>query len=219
MSDSETSKSDLAVLTQNYPTRLRQANENDRITFRSGKSWATAMDEVDANGSMSVYFRTVTEDNIERITHEGDIVEVVTHPEEHHKKARQLREHLPEDDSYLDDNDLPTTLYLVTEITAIGEPFSQVTLKKRDDTRIDTDYQRGYAIVKNRKRAFNQGWTSAINDLGNSEELLEPQESSSQDPTWGDLGYRLGGMFGETDDDLREEMYNWCNKTRTESIE
>jgi len=64
-----------------------------------------------------------------------------------------------------------------------------------------------------RQAAFKRGWTAAVKDL---DEDSEPSKYSEGPPpkelTWDNLGYRLGSVFGETDDDLRQEMFEWCKE-------
>lgn len=62
-----------------------------------------------------------------------------------------------------------------------------------------------------RQGAFKRGWTAAVKDLADDG---EPSKYSEGPPpknlTWDNLGYRLGSVFGETDDDLRQELFEWC---------
>jgi hypothetical protein len=69
-----------------------------------------------------------------------------------------------------------------------------------EDLEYETD--RRQDITDGRRRNFKQGWTRAV----------EGQEYQDvlEELTWNNLGWRLGKMFGETPDDLREEILNWC---------
>jgi hypothetical protein len=53
-----------------------------------------------------------------------------------------------------------------------------------------------------RRSNFKQGWTRAVND--------QEYESALDELTWNNLGWRLGQLFGETPDELRDEMFEWC---------
>ncbi|QLG61476.1 endonuclease/exonuclease/phosphatase family protein [Halorarum salinum] len=62
----------------------------------------------------------------------------------------------------------------------------------------------------NRRRGrFNAGWNKAVagTDMEDALERL----------TWENLGWRLGKLFGETSDDLRGELYDWCVKQQIEA--
>jgi hypothetical protein len=41
-------------------------------------------------------------------------------------------------------------------------------------------------------------------------------ESALKELKWNDLGWRLGKLFGETSDELREEIFKWCVKQQME---
>lgn len=57
-----------------------------------------------------------------------------------------------------------------------------------------------------RKANFKQGWTRAVEG--------QEYEGVLEELTWNNLGWRLGKIFGETPDDLREEMFEWCKRQR-----
>ena len=65
-----------------------------------------------------------------------------------------------------------------------------------------------------RQGAFKRGWGAAVKG--------EDQPSRYQDDpnlnklTWDNLGYRLGCLFGETPDDLKQEMFEWCVAKQSE---
>ena len=67
---------------------------------------------------------------------------------------------------------------------------------------LEYETDRRQDITDGRRRNFKQGWTRAV----------EGQEYQDvlEELTWNNLGWRLGKMFGETPDDLREEILNWC---------
>ncbi|WP_157972507.1 hypothetical protein [Saliphagus sp. LR7] len=64
-----------------------------------------------------------------------------------------------------------------------------------------------------RQGAFKRGWTAAVKDLrANDESSKYSDGPPPEELTWDNLGYRLGSVFGETDDDLRQELFEWCKK-------
>lgn len=66
-------------------------------------------------------------------------------------------------------------------------------------------------LTSGREANFKQGWTRAAQgkEYGGDETL--------DVLTWNNLGWRLGKLFGETPDDLREEMLEWCKHQRNRS--
>jgi hypothetical protein len=54
-----------------------------------------------------------------------------------------------------------------------------------------------------RKARFKIGWSKAVQGHTYSQETLEAL-------TWQNLGYRLGKLFGETSDEMIEEIFHWC---------
>ncbi|ELY58958.1 hypothetical protein C493_05915 [Natronolimnohabitans innermongolicus JCM 12255] len=71
-----------------------------------------------------------------------------------------------------------------------------------------------------RQGAFKRGWTAAVKDLNDGEESSKYSDGPPpEELTWDNLGYRLGSLFGETDDDLRQELFEWCVKKQTEEQE
>jgi len=54
-----------------------------------------------------------------------------------------------------------------------------------------------------RQAAFKRGWTDA--DKG-----AEYIEGTLDELTWHNLGWRLGQLFGETSDESKQEMFEWC---------
>jgi phage FluMu protein Com len=71
-----------------------------------------------------------------------------------------------------------------------------------------------------RQKEFNRGWNAAVKELNASNKTPKyPEASPSESPTWDDLGYRLGSLFGETDDNLRQELFEWCIKKRNREIQ
>lgn len=62
-----------------------------------------------------------------------------------------------------------------------------------------------------RQGAFKRGWTAAVKDLDGNEDSSKYGDGPPPETlTWDNLGYRLGSLFGETDDDLRQELFEWC---------
>ncbi|WP_284008148.1 hypothetical protein [Haloarcula pelagica] len=68
-----------------------------------------------------------------------------------------------------------------------------------------------------RQGAFKRGWTAAVKDLDDGESSKYSEGPPPEELTWDNLGYRLGSIFGETDDDLRQRLFDWCkDKQRRE---
>ncbi|WP_179235185.1 hypothetical protein [Halorubrum ezzemoulense] len=66
-----------------------------------------------------------------------------------------------------------------------------------------------------RQGAFKRGWTAAVKDLSDSDTTSKYTEGPPPERlTWDNLGYRLGSLFNETDDDLRQELFQWCVKSK-----
>ena len=66
-----------------------------------------------------------------------------------------------------------------------------------------------------RQGAFKRGWEEAIKSQGGS----DVWKRYSDDPelktlTWDNLGYRLGSLFGDSTDELKQEMFEWCVEQR-----
>lgn len=57
-----------------------------------------------------------------------------------------------------------------------------------------------------RKANFKQGWTRAVEG--------QEYEDVLEELTWNNLGWRLGRIFGDTPEYLRDEMYEWCKEQR-----
>ena len=61
-----------------------------------------------------------------------------------------------------------------------------------------------------RRANFKQGWTRAVNGR-------EYDDNTLEELNWNDLGWRLGKLFGDTPDELRDELFDWCKRQREES--
>lgn len=71
-----------------------------------------------------------------------------------------------------------------------------------------------------RQGAFKRGWTAAIKDLSDNGEPSKYSEGPPpEELTWDNLGYRLGSLFGPTDDDLRQELFEWCKEKQAREQE
>jgi hypothetical protein len=60
-----------------------------------------------------------------------------------------------------------------------------------------------------RKANFKQGWTRAVEG--------QEYEDVLEELTWNNLGWRLGQIFGETPEYLKDEMWQWCIEQRDAS--
>jgi hypothetical protein len=71
-----------------------------------------------------------------------------------------------------------------------------------------------------RQGAFKRGWTAAVKDLSDSDTTSKYAEGPPPERlTWDNLGYRLGSLFNETDDDLRQELFQWCVKKQSRELQ
>ncbi|MBX0298041.1 hypothetical protein [Haloarcula nitratireducens] len=71
-----------------------------------------------------------------------------------------------------------------------------------------------------RQGAFKRGWTAAVKNLSNEDESSKYSEGPPpEDLTWDNLGYRLGSLFGNTDEDLRQELFEWCKEKQSREQE
>lgn len=81
---------------------------------------------------------------------------------------------------------------------------------ENDDRTVPTD-------DNTRLPAFKTGWTEGVKHNEGSDIPSKYRDEPSLDTlTWDNLGFRLGIFFGETNDDLREELYEWCRKEQKE---
>lgn len=74
-----------------------------------------------------------------------------------------------------------------------------------DDVRTvdpDANYRRG---------RFKVGWSNAVDGTAMDEEVLTQL-------TWENLGWRLGNLFGETSEDLKEALYEWCVEQQLDNL-
>jgi len=75
-------RTDGAVLASNHESRLREIEENDSVTHRSGKAWKSAKAGVEAHGRLPIYYR-----HDGKITHKAYISEIVLNPNENTEEA------------------------------------------------------------------------------------------------------------------------------------
>jgi hypothetical protein len=66
-----------------------------------------------------------------------------------------------------------------------------------------------------RQRAFKRGWTEAVKSTDASAKYSD--EPDLERLTWENLGWRLGTLFGETSDELRQRLFEWCVDQQAES--
>lgn len=67
-------------------------------------------------------------------------------------------------------------------------------------------------LTAGREGEFRKGWNNAVDGQEYTDETLD-------ELTWNNLGWRLGRLFGETPDELREEMLRWCAEQRNASTD
>ena len=144
-------RTDCAVLASNHEQRLQEMVDNDAITHRSGKRWASAGVGVDAHGRMPIYYRL---DGL--VTHVGYISRIILNPNENEAAAKEFLKHISSTDDYGDYNDeLDTTTFIVTGGRRLADPFSQSELRKLSGAgHIDENYSRQPAYVIQRPGDF-----------------------------------------------------------------
>ena len=59
-----------------------------------------------------------------------------------------------------------------------------------------------------RQGAFKRGWGAAVK--GENESTRYNDDPELNNLTWDNLGYRLGRLFGDTSDELQQELFEWC---------
>lgn len=65
----------------------------------------------------------------------------------------------------------------------------------------DANYRRG---------RFKVGWNNAVDGVEMEDDVLNHL-------TWENLGWRLGKVFGDTSDERKEDLYEWCVEQQIES--
>lgn len=89
-----------------------------------------------------------------------------------------------------------------------------------DDPTIPAGDERKEDPGGDRQGAFKRGWTAAVKDSKDGEGSSKYGGGPPpEDLTWDNLGYRLGSIFGETNDDLRQELFEWCKKKQKRDAE
>lgn len=69
----------------------------------------------------------------------------------------------------------------------------------------DTDSRK--PLDNRRERTFHDGWEDAVNDGLYDEKYLHRL-------TWQNLGNRLGCLFGDVPDEMRDELMFWAERQR-----
>jgi hypothetical protein len=62
-------------------------------------------------------------------------------------------------------------------------------------------------LDRNRERAFHRGWQDAIDDG-------QYNESTFNQLSWQNLGNRLGCLFGDVPDEMKDELMFWAERQR-----
>lgn len=145
------SRTDGAVLASNHEARLKEIEENDAVTHRSGKPWTTAKIGVDAHGTVPIYYR---QDGL--VTHTAYITDIVVNPSKNSNRAKRFVEHVTDDDTYDQYHDqLDTTTFIVSEGRQLDDPFPQSELELLSgDGTISEEYSRQPAYVVQRPGDF-----------------------------------------------------------------
>lgn len=138
-------------MASNHEPRLEEIEDNDAVTHRSGKRWASAKVGVDAHGRLPIYYRL---DNL--VTHKGYISNIILDPNENTAATEDFIEHITDADTYSDYYDqLDTTTFIVTDGQRLTDPFPQSELKKLSGSgSVSEDFSRQPAYVVQRPDDF-----------------------------------------------------------------
>ena len=139
---------DLAVLTRNYDEHLAQhVGSSNAVTFYSQVRWRRASDALSAGKQLAVYF--VAGGDGQHVRFAATLVEVDTAPDWNNAKTQaMLTQRADEAPVQAVLAGEAKTLFTVKNIVAITPPIPQTALvKESDETTIDPDYRRAYAVV------------------------------------------------------------------------
>lgn len=92
-----------------------------------------------------------------------------------------------------------------SEVEVVGQQMTH--LSYEEDVRSTNPNETGH-----RRGRFKAGWHKATKGESYGSRALNRL-------TWDNLGWRLGSLFGETDEDLIDEMYDWCVRQQARSGE
>ncbi len=143
----------LGVFTRNHAIYLDQvvalhaASPQRPVAFRSVKRWVSAKQAVEHHGSARLFVAAV---GASRVTHVGTLSHVHLDPDPHDAETRALLALSAEgtEAEGLWDGTVQT-LYLVTHLRPVPEPFTiDELIKLSDGERLSEDYQYGYALVR-----------------------------------------------------------------------
>lgn len=89
-----------------------------------------------------------------------------------------------------------------------------------DDPTIPLGDSRQTDPGSDRQGAFKRGWTAAVKDLdGDGISSTYDEGPPPEELTSDTLGYRLVSVFDEADDDLRQDLFEWCVKKQNRKNE
>lgn len=152
---SVTTASGIGVFTRGYQDQMEEAanRPNDALTtFRSQDSWRSAKNALDwTDEDIIVYYCPRGKDHIH---YTAVLEDIYLHPDRDDDKTAAMLEtqldiHRQADDG-LWDGDV-TTLYQVSNFTAVDDPFSFTELRKlSDNDPIAANYSYSYSIVHQR---------------------------------------------------------------------
>jgi hypothetical protein len=151
LQDAMRSRTDGAVLASNHEARLKEIEENDAVTHRSGKAWTTAKIGVDAHERLPIYYR---QDGL--VTHTAYITDIIVNPNKNTARAKRFVEHVTDDDTYDQYHEqLDTTTFIVSGGKRLDEPFPQSELELLSGSgNVSADFSRQPAYVVQRLGDF-----------------------------------------------------------------
>ena len=87
-------------------------------------------------------------------------------------------------------------------------PMDREATSEKSHLTYETDERNKYDSA--RKGAFNSGWNQGIDYRNGDEPSIYSEDPALRNLAWDNLGFRLGAIFANVGDDLRERMYEWC---------
>jgi len=149
-----TSANGVGVFTRGYPDQLEEASQrnlDELTTFRSKKKWRAVENALNwRDDEISVYFCPIGED---KIHYTAVLDALLINPEAGTDLAEEFLEtdleiHREHDDGLWEQWGGVKTLYRVSQLHQVEEPFSFTKLRKvSDGENIDSDYGYSYSLV------------------------------------------------------------------------
>lgn len=118
-----------AIFTRNFPSRLEDAVNLQKVTHRANKPWRSAEIGINHHGQLPVYIKSRgVDENV--VTHVGTIEDVVVYPDENPEKEEQLSEYVAGRDTWDEHFNGADTLYLLSDCRVVDDPFPFTELRK-----------------------------------------------------------------------------------------